>query len=91
MTALQSGVTAPDHKTVTYEKEQSTMTREPPQCDVETLEKLEAYAPHWLTPADRYALRLHRAAPAVRRSVPAIVLAIGLALVVLPFLLGVTQ
>lgn len=61
------------------------MTREPPQCDIETLEKLEAYAPHWLTPADRHALRLHRAAPAIRSSVPVIVLAIGLALVVLPF------
>lgn len=61
------------------------MTLKPPPCDIEALQKIEAYAPHWLTPEDRRALRLHRAAPVVGYSVPVIVLAIGLALVVLPF------
>lgn len=61
------------------------MTREPPQCDIETLEKLEAYAPHWLTPADRYALRQHRAAPLVRRVTLWGPLAVVAALAFLPF------
>lgn len=67
------------------------MTPKPPLCDIAALRQIEKDAPHWLTPADRHALRLHRATPAIRSSVPVIVLATGLALVVLPFLFGVTQ
>lgn len=64
------------------------MTRFLPPCDIQTLQAIESYAPHMLTPADRYALRMHRAAPVVRRGVPLTVLAIAAALAALPFLLG---
>lgn len=36
--------------------------------DIETLLKLEAHAPHMLTPEDRHHLRLYRAAPVVQRT-----------------------
>ena len=37
------------------------MTPKPPLCDIAALRQIEKDAPHWLTPADRHALRLHRA------------------------------
>ena len=36
-------------------------------CDIETIERIAAYAPHILTPEDRRALRMFREAPAVQR------------------------
>ena len=56
------------------------MTRFLPPCDIQTLQTIESYAPHLLTPADRYALRMHKAA-SVKRRVPvaALVLACSVA------------
>ena len=48
--------------------------------NIDALLKIESYAPHMLTPEDRRALRLYRAAPAVKRgSIAGVVLcALGL-------------
>ena len=59
-----------------------------PPCDIEALRTIEAHAPHMLTPHDRHCLRMHRAAPAVRRGAVAIVLACAAALAGLPFAFG---
>ena len=52
--------------------------------NIETLLKIENYAPHMLTPEDRRALRMYRAAPAVKRgSIAGVVLcAFGLLAVI---------
>jgi hypothetical protein len=65
------------------------MTREIlPPCDIEALLTIEAVAPHLLTPHDRHCIRAYRAAPAVRRGVPVMVLLIAAALAALPIIFG---
>jgi hypothetical protein len=54
-----------------------------PACDIDALVRLEGYAPHLLTPQDRHALRLHRAAMATTSRVPAVLACLVLALVIL--------
>ncbi len=62
------------------------MTRDPlPPCDIETLLKIEAHAPHLLTPHDRHCLRMHRAAPVVKHATLWLPLLIVVALAFLPF------
>ena len=55
-------------------------------CDIETIERIAAYAPHMLTAEDRRALRMHQAAPKVRRVSLGAALACCAALAALPAL-----
>lgn len=55
------------------------MTRFLPPCDIKTLQAIESYAPHLLTPADRYALRMHAEAGQRRGLVAVITVAAALA------------
>ena len=54
-----------------------------PACDIDALIRLEGYAPHLLTPQDRHALRLHRAAMATTSRIPLVLACVALALSVL--------
>jgi hypothetical protein len=59
------------------------MPKRLPACDIDALIRLEGYAPHLLTPQDRYALRAHRAAMATTSRVPVTLYAIALAMSIL--------
>jgi hypothetical protein len=54
-----------------------------PACDIDALIRLEGYAPHLLTPQDRYALRMHRAAMATTSRVPVALYAIAMGLLII--------
>ena len=54
-----------------------------PPCDIDALIGIERYAPHLLTPQDRHALRMHRAAMATTSRTLVILAVLALALAIL--------